>query len=223
MRAHIKRILSDAPRSGSPSRLSTEQKITIIGLACEPLPQKFVPQSRWDAPALVREALRRGIVTQISVSYVTRLLERAEVKPHKSRYWMNPHVDVNDEEAFGKPVRLICKLYREAQDLNARGIHMRCEDEKTGIQAIERLAPDLPTVPGKIKYEEPDYIRWGTRCLIGDFDVASGQITTYSLGDTRTEEDFVAHIAKVISSDPTGEWRFILDNLNTHVSAGLVE
>ncbi len=39
----------------------------------------------------------------------------------------------------------------------------------------------------------------------------------------RTEADFLAHIEQTIETDPTGQWIFILDQLNTHQSASLVE
>ncbi len=44
-----------------------------------------------------------------------------------------------------------------------------------------------------------------------------------TLGPTRTEVDFVAHIAQTVSHDHTGHWVFVVDQLNTHQSASLVE
>jgi len=41
-----------------------------------------------------------------------------------------------------------------------------CIDEMTGIQALERLAPDLPLRPGKVQRREFEYIRHGTQSLI---------------------------------------------------------
>ncbi len=46
----------------------------------------------------------------------------------------------------------------------------------TGIQALERKAPDLPMSPGKIERQEFEYIRHGTQTLIASFDVASGKV-----------------------------------------------
>gem|GEM_PF-4184072 len=43
-----------------------------------------------------------------------------------------------------------------------------------------------------------------------------------SLGDRRTEVDFVAHIAQTVANDPAAHWTFVLDQLNTHQSEGLV-
>ncbi len=59
----------------------------------------------------------------------------------------------------------------------------------TGIQALERKAPDLPMRPGKIRRREFEYIRHGTQTLIASFDVAQGQIVYASVGETRTEAD----------------------------------
>lgn len=95
-------------------------------------------------------------------------------------------------------------------------------DEKTGIQARARIAPDKPTranEPRKLEYE---YERNGTQTLIASFDVVTGQIIEPYLNQTRTEADFAAHIKAVIETDPEAEWTFICDQLNTHKSETLV-
>jgi len=43
-----------------------------------------------------------------------------------------------------------------------------------------------------------------------------------SLGDSRTEADFVAHIAQTLATDPDANWIFVLDQLNIHQSESLV-
>jgi hypothetical protein len=62
------------------------------------------------------------------------------------------------------------------------------------------------------------YQRHGTLSLIANLDVATGQVLTPSLGPTRTEIDFAAHIAQTIQIDPQACWLFIIDQLNTHQS-----
>ena len=95
-------------------------------------------------------------------------------------------------------------------------------DEKTGIQALERAAPTLPLKPGLVERPEYEYIRHGTQCLIANFNVATGEIIAPSIGATRTEEDFAAHIAQTIATDPEAPWIFIVDQLNIHQSETLV-
>ncbi len=98
-----------------------------------------------------------------------------------------------------------------------------CNDEMTGVQALERKYPGLPLQPGHVERREFEYIRHGTLSWIVNFEVATGQIGTVSYGPTRTEEDYVQHIQRTVAADPqVRKWHFITDNLNTHQSASLV-
>jgi putative transposase len=93
----------------------------------------------------------------------------------------------------------------------------------TGIQALERTAPDLSMRPGKIQRREFEYIRHGTQTLIASFDVASGRVIYPSVGNTRTEFDYLTHVQQTIATDPDAvKWHLIMDCLNTHQSASLV-
>ncbi len=76
--------------------------------------------------------------------------------------------------------------------------------------------------PGKPTCIEHEYIRHGTQVLIANLEVATGQCLTPTVGDTRKEADFAAHIEQTIATDPEGDWIFIVDQLNTHKSASLV-
>jgi len=137
------------------------------------------------------------------------------------RYWLNSADKVNPEEFSSRSIR-ICDLYYNAIELHENGVHVVSTDEKTGMQALERAAPTLPMKPGFIERQEQDYIRHGTLVLIANFEVATGQILAPTIGDTRTENDYVEHIAQTVSRDPNGTWIFIHDQLNTHQSESLV-
>ena len=117
----------------------------------------------------------------------------------------------------------ITALYLQAPTLRAVGERVMSTDEMTGIQALERTHPTIPMGPGRMERREFAYIRHGTLTLIANFDVAQGHVVASSLGPTRTEEDFVNHIARTVASDPAAtRWHFVMDNLNIHQSAGLV-
>lgn len=117
----------------------------------------------------------------------------------------------------------VCQAYREAPELfDAEGLHTISIDEQTGIQALERIAADLLPRPGRIARREYEYTRHGTTCLFGNLDVVTGKILAPMLHATRGEADFLRNIQNLIASDPQGHWRFITDNLNTHVSESLV-
>ncbi|EGV27482.1 hypothetical protein ThidrDRAFT_4706, partial [Thiorhodococcus drewsii AZ1] len=79
---------------------------------------------------------------------------------------------------------------------------------------------DASRRPQAVEFE---YTRHGTQALIANFEVATGQILAPSIGDTRTEADFLAHLTATVDTDPQGEWIFICDQLNIHQSASLVE
>ena len=84
--------------------------------------------------------------------------------------------------------------------LKAEGVHVISCDEKTGIQALERAI--TPMKAKQIERQDSSYSRHGTQCLIANLEVATGKIIAPTIGDTRTEEDFVGHIEKTIDIDP---------------------
>jgi hypothetical protein len=107
--------------------------------------------------------------------------------------------------------------------LAGQGEKVVCNDEMTGVQALERKHPGLPLRPGKVERREYEYIRHGVLSFMVNFEVATGQIGTVSAGSTRTEADYVAHIKRTVAAEPlVRKWHFICDNLNIHQSESLV-
>lgn len=113
----------------------------------------------------------------------------------------------------------MCDLYAAAPALHATGVHIVSSDEKTGIQALERLFPTLPMQPGLVERREFEYIRHGAQCLTANFEIVTGRIIAPTIADTRTEADFAAHVAQTVAEDPQGRWILVVDHLNTHQSA----
>ena len=68
--------LTDAPRPGTPTRITDEQVVRIVALACEPPAQSQRPISQWAGRELADEIIKRGIVEQISPRHAARLLKR---------------------------------------------------------------------------------------------------------------------------------------------------
>jgi putative transposase len=93
----------------------------------------------------------------------------------------------------------------------------------TGIQAIERLFETKKAKPKQIEKIEFEYKRHGTLSLIANWDIARGKLLNPSIGGTRTEQDFVKHIAETIETAPEDKWIFIVDQLNIHQSESLVK
>jgi hypothetical protein len=113
-------------------------------------------------------------------------------------------------------------LYAYAPLLQALGGHIVSCDEMTGVQALERIAATQPMCQGRPERREFEYKRHGTLSPIVNFDIVTGQVIAPSIGPTRTEADFAAHIARTIDSDPEAVWVFVADQLNTHQSESLV-
>lgn len=82
--------LLDATRSGSPAQFTLEQQVQLMALACEDPALSERPISQWTARELADEMSKRGIVESISPRHVGRLLQEADLKPHRSRYWLFP-------------------------------------------------------------------------------------------------------------------------------------
>jgi hypothetical protein len=72
-------------------------------------------------------------------------------------------------------------------------------DEMTGIQALERVMPEIDMKPGRCVRVEFEYQRHGTQSLIATFNVATGGIDHASVGDTRTEQDLDAHLKALLA------------------------
>jgi transposase len=103
-----------------------------------------------------------------------------------------------------------------------QGVQTISIDEMTGIQALERAAPSLPMKPGHVERREFEYVRHGTQALIAAFDVATGTVRGV-VGDSRTEADYLAFLENLFATTASSTaGQVICDNLNTHVSEGVV-
>jgi len=149
----------------------------------------------------------------MSRSTLWRILDAADLKPHRSVYWLNSHAP-----AFEAKARALCDLYVNALRFYEQGRLVICVDEKTGMQILQRKYPTQPAQPGKPEKREHEYIRHGVRVLIASFVVPTGQVL-WHLGPTRTSADFAAHLANVVRQLPDMQcYDWIVDNLNTHWS-----
>ena len=222
LREAILAVLADAPRPGCPGKITAEQVARILALACESPKLSGRPITRWTHKELQDEVVKRQIVERISVAQVGRYLKQAAVQPHRSKMWLN--TTEKDPEKFKREAAKVCETCLEApRRAVVNGTHTVSVDEATSLQAIERNAPDKPVQPGGVTKQEFEYTRHGTTTLTAGLDVVTGRVVSPTLEATRTEPEFVAHIARTVNIDPTGEWIFIVDNLNTHASEGLVK
>ena len=218
----LRAVLSDSPRSGRPPVFDAVIRTQIIGIACNSPSDYGLIRSHWSLPVLRQAIISQGIVQAISCATINRILQDAELKPHKNCYWL--HSKEKDENPFTyrQKIREINSIYFTASMINQFGgdadLRIISTDEMTGIQALERKYPDKPAKPHMVAKTEFEYIRHGTISLTGFLDVVTGKMVHPYLNKTRTADDFTVALAKLINSDPDKHWIIVADNLNTHYS-----
>ena len=72
----VEDVLVDEPRSGKPATFTPEQICSIVALACEDPRESGRPLTHWSTTELADEAMKRGIVEEISARSVGRFLGR---------------------------------------------------------------------------------------------------------------------------------------------------
>ena len=210
--------LVDAPRPGTPATFTPEQICSILALACEPPMRNGRELTHWTHAELAAEAMARNIVESISPDSIGRFLREADLKPHRTRGWINTPRDAQFEEKCQD----VCETYHLAPQRAAEGIQTYSIDEMTGVQALERAATTLPMRPGLLERREFEYTRHGTLTLIAAFNVVTGRVI-YHLGPTRTEQDFAEWLGELLAQrSPETAWHLVMDNLNIHCSEAAV-
>lgn len=151
---------------------------------------------------------------RISHMRVARVWAKAGLQPFRRRHYM-----ASDDPAFESKAADIIGLYLKPPAQAA----VFCVDEKTAIQALDRLDPVLPLSPGRAERHGFEYFRHGTLSLYAALEVSSGQV----LGKTaqrHTSAEFVAFLADVVATQPAGkEIHVIADNLSAHKTQAVAE
>ena len=196
-------------RSAASGPSASYQRLQLLSLACEPAEARGRATPTLDE--LCERATGRGVVEHISRSHLQRILQAAEVRPHRVRQWLH-----SPDPQFREKVNAICALYRQAP----KGSVVLSIDEKTGIQAIERKHADRAPRPARARRQEFEYIRHGTQALTAALDVHSGRVLARCT-DRRTQDDLVAFMEEVARAHPKGRVHVVWDNLNTHRAYGV--
>jgi len=148
-----------------------------------------------------------GRALGISHMMVARIWAKHGLKPHRLERYMasdDPHFEAKAADVIG--------LYLNPPAHAA----VFCVDEKTAIQALDRLDPVLPLSPGRIERHGFEYYRHGTLSLYAAFNTKTGEV----LGKTATRHtsaEFVAFLADICTQQPKRkEIHVICDNLSAH-------
>jgi hypothetical protein len=186
--------------------------LAVMAMATRQPARSHGPATRWSLDDLVA-ALAQGRTWTLSRSSLWRLLDEADLKPHRSVSWLNSHAPDFEAKAHD-----ICSVYLNALRFFEQDRVVIGSDEKTGMQILPRTYPTQPMAPGKPEKREHEDIRHGVRALIASFVVATGQVV-WHLGQTRTSEDCATPLAHVVQQLPALQrYDGVVDHLTTHWS-----
>jgi transposase len=191
--------LGDAPRAGRQDhRVSAAVEARILHLTEQVAPP--APLTHWTSRRL---AARVGV----SDSTVLRVWQRAGLQPHRlARYVTSTDPDFETKAAD------VIGLYL---DPPAHAVVL-CVDEKTAIQALDRLDPVLPLSPGRAERHGFEYYRHGTLSLYAALEVATGRVAGMPAA-RHTSVDFLRFMDQLAGRyRRTQEVHVILDNLSAH-------
>jgi hypothetical protein len=206
------------PDPAGPGSFPPDERVGVITLACSKAEDNHSPDSRWSLDELAFRLVNEVAQGEMSRATIWRILEQADLKPHRSVYWLNSH-----DPDFDAKAKEICQLYVNAPRLYQQGRLVICADEKTGMQILQRKYPTRLAVPGRPERREFEYIRHGTRCLLASFCVATGEVV-WQVGPTRTAVDWAAHLGQVAQHWPDRQgYDWVVDNLNTHFSLAVCQ
>ena len=196
--------LGDAPRSGRPDRLDPRVEAKILARTQEAPP---VPLTHWTT---------RRMATDIGVSHMTvaRVWQRAGFKPHHLERYL-----ASDDPDFESKAADVIGLYL-APPTNAVVFSV---DEKTAIQALDRLDPVLPMSPGRAEKHGFEYKRNGTLSLYAALNVATGAVEGMTAAH-HTSAEFLRFLDRVVATQsPRREIHLIADNLSAHKTKAVAE
>jgi transposase len=143
----------------------------------------------------------------VSHMMVARVWQRAGLKPHRIERYM-----ASDDPDFETKAADIIGLYVKPPQHAA----VFCVDEKTAIQALDRLDPVLPLSPGRLERHGFEYYRHGTLSLYAALNTRNGEVVGKTAA-RHTSQEFVAFLAEVVANQPRGkEIHLIADNLSAH-------
>jgi transposase len=151
---------------------------------------------------------------QISKDAVHRIWKTAGLKPHR----LERYLASNDPD-FERKAADVIGLYLNPPQHAA----VFCVDEKSAIQALDRLDPVLPLSPGRVERHGFEYFRHGTLSLYAALDVKSGKVHGKTT-DRHTSDEFVAFLGQVVGlCKPKQEVHIIVDNLSAHKTQKVAE
>jgi len=205
--------LKDAPRPGCTRTFTPLQRAQITALACSAPREYGKPWRRWSGEKLAQVAVEQQIVTRISPGTIRTWLRQDKIKPWRYHSWQH-----STDPQFVAKATPVLDLYQHAQALAEQGEAVVCSDEKTSIQARQRVSPTKAAAPGLPVHVADRYKRMGAVQLFCALVVASG-VTFARTRAGKKFTDFKAFLLELFQSALCAGLtvvHLILDNGSTH-------
>lgn len=208
--------------------ITPEAKAWVVALACAKPTAHGQAAELWTLQALARYARTHGSAAghpslgRAAKATMHRILAEHPVRPHKLTYYLERR-----DPDFDRKMREVLLVYQNVSLVNAAGglepqggCHTVCVDEKPGVQALARTAPDLAPVPGQYAATGRDYEyrRLGTASILAGIDLHNGHIFARVERRHRSRE-FIGLLEDLDAHYPPGHRiRVVLDNHSAHIS-----
>jgi len=132
-----------------------------------------LPLSRLSSAEIARQAVKQGMVAQLSGATVWRWLSADAIRPWRHRSWIFPR-----DPQFAEKAGVILDWYqRRWQGKRLKdGDYVLSTDEKTSIQARARSHPTTPPKGGQRMRLEHEYEREGALAYLAAWDVGRAKL-----------------------------------------------
>jgi transposase len=206
-------VVRDAPRAGARRTFTPLQRAQITALACSAPREYGKAWRRWSGEKLAQVAVEQQIVPRISPGTIRTWLRQDKIKPWRYHSWQHS----TDPQFVDKAVPVL-DLYEHAQELAAQGEAVVCSDEKTSIQARQRVSATKAAAPGLPVHVADRSKRMGAVQLFCALVVASGMAFARTRAGKKFT-DFKAFLLELFQSALCAGLQvvhLILDNGSTH-------
>ena len=149
--------LLDEPRPGAPRTVSDAAVEQVVTTTLEKMPRGA---TQWSTRSMAKAC-------GMSSATVNRIWRAFGLQPHRMETFK-----LSTDPLFIEKVRDIVGLYMAPPE---RAVVL-CVDEKSQIQALDRVQPMLPLRPGTPARQTHDYKRHGTTSLFAALDIATGEV-----------------------------------------------
>ena len=228
----IDNALFDAPGRGRNAEITDDEKAWIISIACQKPVDLGYSAETWTRALLtkhintVAESAGHTRLSTVSQSKVRTILEEADIKPNKIRYYCEKR-----DPDFDQKMHNVLLVYKQLSfQFNENGqllpnnedgqmVHILSYDEKPGIQAIATTSDDLmPDEKHQTICRDYEYRRLGTVSLLAGIDLQTGEAVPL-VRDKHSSKEYIEFLKLLDSRYPKEDKiRLILDNLKVHTS-----